>query len=76
MSGFKMRVICKVDGVAATTNGFHDNGIYDVIGKQGNGFLVHNDNGHERFILLDVPSPHIQTRWVDGKCCGHFESVT
>ena len=71
-----MMVICKVDGPAMTFNGFHDNGIYEVVGMEGNCHIVINDNGHTRAVLLDCPSPHIKTnesKYFGGYCCGHFE---
>ena len=42
------------------TNGFTLEKSYIVIREEGNGYVVRNDNGHERFVCMDgKPSPHL-----------------
>lgn len=40
-------------------NGFTPGKHYAVCGRKGNGVLVRNDNGHERFLLPGEPSGHL-----------------
>lgn len=43
------------------TNGFTLGRKYRAVRSEGNGVVVLNDNGHERFVLLDgSPSAHIK----------------
>lgn len=47
-----------------STNGFSIGRIYEAeVDPQGAGHLLRviNNNGHERYCLLDVPSPHFMT---------------
>jgi len=69
---------------ATDTNGFTIGKRYEIVGEEGNGALVKNDNGHVRFVLLDGSmSAHIvgpETSFIlkgvtKQKALGYFEVV-
>lgn len=61
------------------TNGFTIGRAYEVIAREGIGYTVRNDNGHERFVSLNGHSAHIVVRaerdryGMDQKSIGYFE---
>jgi hypothetical protein len=59
-----MAQACDDTGTCNSTNGFTIGKWYDVIRPEGNGYIVRNDNGHERFILSDGKvSAHLLHTW-------------
>jgi len=66
------------------TNGFTIGKRYEIVGEEGNGVLVKNDNSHVRFVLLDGSmSAHMvgpETSFIlkgitNQKALGYFEVV-
>jgi len=55
--------LCKANG-ANYTNGFSDGKTYKAIRKEGRGFIVLNDNKHERFVM-EGTSPHLMRQSPD-----------
>jgi len=76
-----MKVKCVAYDNAVSFNGFTPGRTYPVLYPEGQGYVVRNDNGHERFVMVDGSlSPHITTYdrpMLGGNSpAGHFEEVT
>jgi len=55
--------LCKANG-ANCTNGFSNGKTYKATRKEGRGFVVLNDNKHERFVM-EGTSPHLMRQSTD-----------
>lgn len=55
------KILCKTNG-ASSTNGFTNGKVYQAIKQEGSGFVVLNDNGHERFETGRGLSPHLMAQ--------------
>ena len=60
--GYLPKLKCHA-GRANSTNGFTDGRVYAAIRRSGSGFIVLNDNGHERFETGRGLSPHLIFRY-------------
>ena len=64
------------------TNGFTIGKEYKIARESGSGYIVYNDNGHERFIMPDCDSGHIVVRLHPGlgyptqKPVGYFQIIS
>jgi hypothetical protein len=60
---------------------FTDGAVYHEVGREGNGYIVRNDNGHARFIMPGSTHGHCHTDApgigrLDVALTGTFEEVS
>ena len=67
---YAMLVICRKNG--ANSGIFTDGKVYDVRSSTGTAYVIFDDKGYQRIILIGVPSAHLML-W--GDAVGTFEKV-